>query len=462
MSSLPPENRTRVLIVDDDEDLRRGVARYLTLAGYESAEAGDAAEAVRQWEASPPDAIVLDLGLPDGSGADLLDRSRERSPSTPVVMLTGNASVEAAVDAIKRGAENFLTKPVDLAALLVVIERAIARRDQRIRALSGASPQGLPNPFHGQSSAIRRIEQEARRLLTTDRPVLLLGETGSGKGVVARWLHAHSPRSKEAFVDLNCAGLSRDLLESELFGHEAGAFTGAAKRKIGLLEEAHKGTVFLDELAEMDPTVQAKLLKALEEKRIRRLGSTRDLVVDFRLIAATHRDLRTLAAEGKFREDLYFRLSTFPLQVPALRERLEDLPELAKALLSSFAVELGRPSLRFSEGAFQALQERPWRGNIRELRNVIERAALYSDGDSIEDHLLRGADLRPPAGGSGPEDSLTLEELERRHVIRVMRAEKNKVAAAARRLGVARSSLYEKLRRFGLNVPEGEVSPEER
>jgi DNA-binding NtrC family response regulator len=312
---------------------------------------------------------------------------------------------------------------------------------------------------------IRRLREDAQRLLATDRPVLLLGETGTGKGVLARWLHAHSPRAKEAFVDLNCAGLSRELLETELFGHEAGAFTGATRRKPGLLEEAHRGTVFLDEVAEMEATVQAKLLKALDERRIRRLGDTRDRVVDFRLIAATHRDLGALAREGRFREDLYFRLSTFPLQVPALRDRPDDLPEIAAVLLASFAAEIGRPGLRLGPGVIEALSVRGWRGNIRELRNVLERAALFAPGDVVPADLVKADEPSPSPGAGrddGADDALTLEEVERRHVMRVLRAEKNRILPAARRLGIARSSLYERLRRYGVTLTEpGQSSGDE-
>jgi DNA-binding NtrC family response regulator len=451
-------DRPLVLVVDDDLDLRLGICRFLRAVGYDAAEAEDGAGLLRAIESGHPDMVILDVNLPDGSGIDFLDRVRQKSASTPVVILTADASINRAVEAIKHGAENFLTKPVDSAALQIVIERALLHRAHRLKALSAASSRGGLDPFIGRSEAVSSLRQDTIRLLATDRPILLLGETGSGKGVLARWIHAKSPRAQETFVDLNCAGLSREILESELFGHEAGAFTGATRRKIGLLEEAHRGTVFLDELAETDLNVQARLLKALEDKRIRRLGSTKEIAVDFRLIAATHQDLKAMSLDGRFREDLFFRLSAFPLRVPALRERTEDLPEIAAFMLAAFAAEIGRPALRFSVEAIEAMKKRAWRGNLRELKNAVERAALFAEGDLVGDAFLRTDEARATAPDSADSPLLTLEEVERHHIERVMRAEKNRVQAAARRLGIARSSLYEKLRRFGLDAtdPAGE------
>lgn len=458
-----PKPLPRVLLVDDDEDLRFAIARNLRLRGYEMLEAENGTALLRELAASPPDVILLDVNLPDVSGIDLLDEIRERAPSTPVIMLTGDASIAVAVEAIKHGAENFLTKPVDSSALVVVIERALANQAHRLKALAAPAGDGRPDPFRGSSEAIRKLKQDATQLLRMDRPVLLIGETGSGKGVLARWFHVNSPRSRQAFVDLNCAGLSRDLLESELFGYEAGAFTSANRRKTGLMEEAHRGTLFLDELAEMEGAVQAKLLKALEERRIRPLGATKEKAVDFRLIAATHRDLRAMSLDGRFREDLYFRLSTFPLRVPALRERVEDIPELAESLLAAFAAEIGRPRLRLSPQAITALQRRSWRGNIRELRNTIERAGLFAESDVVSEAQM-GSDETHQASAAAAvaAEDLTLEEAERRHVTRVMREENNRIQPAAKRLGIARSSLYEKVRRLGIVLPGSDLAPDER
>jgi transcriptional regulator with PAS, ATPase and Fis domain len=305
------------------------------------------------------------------------------------------------------------------------------------------------DPFLGMSPAMRDLARQARQVLSTDSPILIQGETGTGKGVLARWLHANGPRADEAFVDLNCAGLSRDLLETELFGHEKGAFTGAAQSKTGLLEVAHRGTVFLDEIGDVDPVVQPKLLKVLEEKHFRRLGDVRDRRVDIRLIGATHQDLAALVRDKRFRSDLYFRISAIPLDVPPLRARAEDIPLLVQRILERVIADLGRGRMPLSDEALGALTTYSWPGNIRELRNVLERAVLLNDHDRIEARDLRFDTHRD--GGSGDSDSsLTLIDLERKHIGRVLSEEGGHVDRAAKRLGIPRSSLYQKIKKHGL------------
>ncbi|HMJ59910.1 MAG TPA: sigma-54 dependent transcriptional regulator, partial [Gemmatimonadales bacterium] len=302
------------------------------------------------------------------------------------------------------------------------------------------------NPFLGTSAVMRRLAEQAEKMADADSPVLILGETGAGKGVLARWLHQHSARAREAFVDLNCAGLSRELLESELFGYAKGAFTGATGNKLGLLEVAHRGTVFLDEIGDVDPLIQPKLLTVLEDKRFRRLGDVRDRTVDLRLIAATSHDLARLSQEQRFRSDLYFRISTLVLRVPPLRERREDTPLIASDLLERLSVPRGRRST-LSAAAVTALQGYPWPGNIRELRNVLERAVLLST-----DSVLGPGDLHfdplPAATASTPahDGALTLAELERRHIEHVLQDVGGRVAEAATRLGIPRSTLYQKIK----------------
>jgi DNA-binding NtrC family response regulator len=300
---------------------------------------------------------------------------------------------------------------------------------------------------------MRDLAEQATRVADVDSPVLILGETGTGKGVLARWLHRHGPRRDEAYVDLNCAGLSREFLETELFGYERGAFTGAVGSKPGLLEIGHRGTVFLDEVGDVDPQVQPKLLKVLEEQRFRRLGGVRDVQVDVRLISATHQDLARLTREKTFRSDLYFRISTIPLALPPLRQRAEDIPLLAGTLLGRLCGELGRIPARLSPEAEQTLCRHPWPGNIRELRNVLERAVLLGRQDVIgpRDLFFDGGAL---AGGLDGEANLTLLEVERRHIERVLREERGQVGRAAQRLGVPRSSLYQKIKRHGIDVSE--------
>jgi DNA-binding NtrC family response regulator len=447
-------SQNTILIVDDEAGIRIAVGRFLRTNGYRVEEAVSCKEAERVFRATAPDAVLLDMNLPDGSGVDLLPRLREISPEVPVIMLTGFGSVETAVQAIKQGAEQFLTKPVELPAVLVLLERLMTSRRDRRNRLAGRSQNardGL-DPFLGESKAIRRLAEEARKVAASEVPVLIQGETGSGKGVLARWLHAQGPRSEEAMVEMNCASFSKDLLDSELFGHEKGAFTGATSSKMGLLELAHRGTVFLDEIGDMDHGVQPKLLKALEDKRIRRVGDVRDRHVDFRLIAATHQDLEQRAREERFRRDLLYRINTFVLPVPPLRERVEDIPVLAQRLLEIGAREAGRGPVRLSPEVVGALVAHPWPGNVRELKNVLERALVVSDRPLVELGDLRfGFDAAREPSPDG-DLSGTLEEIERRAITAALHREGGSVEAAARCLAVSKSGLYLKIKKYGLRT----------
>ena len=464
------DTASRILIVDDEAAVRFGMREFLRAKGYSVDEAGDCAAAEEAFRTAPPDAVVLDHHLPDGTALELLPRLRRIDATIPVAVLTGHGSIDLAVEAIKQGAEHFLTKPVELPALLVILERMVERRRSESRriveAVRGRKTQR--DPFLGTSAAIRMLAEDARRIADSDRPVLIQGETGSGKGVLARWLHDNGPRASEPFVDLNCAGLASELVESELFGHERGAFTGAVGNKPGLLELAHRGTVFLDEIGDLGLQVQPRLLKVLEESRFRRVGSVRDRQVNIRLLSATHQDLATAAREGRFRSDLFYRINTITLWVPALRDRLEDLPIIARMLLDRIGAEMGRRGQELAPDALDALAQYPWPGNVRELRNVLERAVLLSRGDRIG-----RADLRFESGPAAPSTAtppttapsdgaepghdlrLTLDEVERRHIEAVLRDERGHVARAAVRLGIPRSSLYQKIAKLGLNVPKG-------
>jgi len=439
--------RNRILIVDDEPGLRFGVREYLELQGYDVDEAESNQQAQERFRASRPDIVIADYMLADGTALDLLPRLKEIDPEIPLIILTAHGSIDLAVRAIKDGAEQFLTKPLELSALLVVLQRSLEnkRNRQKQRANQTREVRTAIDPFMGTSQAIRDLAQHARKVLHTESPILILGETGTGKGVLARWLHVNSTRSEEAFVDLNCAGLTRELLETELFGHEKGAFTSATATKQGLFEVAHRGTIFLDEIGDVDLQIQPKLLKVLEDKRFRRLGDVRDRQVDVRLIAATHQEIGQLVAEKKFRDDLYFRISTIRLTFPALRDRQEDIRILAESLLEKLATNLGRGEVRLGEDCLEALQTYSWPGNIRELRNVIERAVLLSEQKTIG---LKDLHFDGTAGSPAYLDSkLTLIELERQHIQRVLLEEKGRVESAARRLGVPRSSLYQKLKR---------------
>ena len=444
----------KVLLVDDEQGPRFGVYRFLRSHGFEVDEAEDLAAARAKLRSFQPDVTVLDYRLPDGSALDLLPQACEASS---VIVLTAFASIDAAVEAVKLGAEHFFTKPVELEALLVVIRRLIENRRNRRRLIADAHSgvQRLQrDPFDGTGPAIRALREQALAVLRTESPLLIRGETGTGKTVLARWIHAASRRGEEPFVDLNCAGISREFLESELFGHEKGAFTGAVAAKAGLLEVAHRGTVFLDEIGDMDMRVQASLLKVLEERRFRRLGEVRDRTVDVRLIAATHHDLLELVQRQLFRRDLYYRISALELLVPPLRERREDIPLLAASILDRLARDFGMPRPKLGDEAVKLLAAHAWPGNIRELRNVLERAMLRSPPGELAaaaiDLPAAGAAAEPVPTSSGAAAAPrggTLEEVERDYVEQVLREEEGSVERAAVRLGISKSAVYYKARK---------------
>lgn len=444
--------KDRVLIVEDETQFLEAVSAYLAGVDYEVLPCQTWAQAEILWRTSRPDVVVLDHNLPDGNALDLIARLKPFDPITPIIILTAEASIDLAVQAVKLGAEQFLTKPIELPALHLVIQRSIENRRNRQKQLAEKSQQSRDrvDPFMGRSPVIRRLQEVCTKVATADSPILIHGATGTGKGVLAHWFHENGSRSAEPFVDLNCGGLSRELLESELFGYEKGAFTGAVSNKAGLLEIAHKGTVFLDEIGDVDLQIQPRLLKVLEEKQFRRLGDLRDRRVDVRLIAATHRDIVHLIREKAFRSDLYFRINTIPLTTPSLRERVEDIPILAEYFLKRLPRDLGTGiDVELSDGAMRALQSYTWPGNIRELRNVLERAVLL-----CESKILRERDLHfdipeePVHTTAAP--TRTLEQMEREYIEQVLSSEGGRVEAAAKKLGIPRSSLYNKIKQYGL------------
>jgi DNA-binding NtrC family response regulator len=441
-------SRNKVLVVDDESAVRFGIRDFLEQHGYEVDEAESCQDAQHLFRTSRPDIVIADYMMPDGTALDLLPRLKEIDGQIPLLVLTAHGSIDLAVRAIKEGAEQFLTKPLELPTLLVILQRLLQKQRNHHKQLASKSRQVRQaiDPFIGTSAAIRALADQAKKILSTESPVLILGETGTGKGVLARWLHDNSPRAEEAFVDLNCAGLSRELLETELFGHEKGAFTSATASKQGLFEVAHRGSIFLDEVGDVDLQIQPKLLKVLEEKRFRRVGDVRDRQVDVRLIAATHQDIGQLVRDKRFRDDLYFRISTIPLSFPALRERIEDIPTMAQYLLEKVAADLGRGELRLDQSSIQALQAYSWPGNIRELRNVIERAVLLSDQKNITLKDLH-FDGHAQMGTPFMDTHLTLVELEKQHIERVLNEERGRVEKAAKRLGIPRSSLYQKIKK---------------
>ncbi len=441
-----------VLIVDDDANVARPLARLLKREGYIAPIAGSIQESRHTYDVHPPEVVLLDFKLPDGTALDFLHWAEAHQAAATVFVLSGYGTIERAVECIKCGAEQFVAKPVDWASLKVMLRRTLdgRRRERQAAAQRYVAERSRAWPFLGTSDAIKRIRELADSVKDADVPVLLLGETGSGKGLLARWLHDNGPRSQEALVDLNCAGLSKELSESELFGHERGSFTGATNGKRGLLELAHRGTLFLDEIGDLDLAVQPKLLTVIEDRTFRRVGGVRTLSTDIRLIAATHRDLAQMSTQGVFRNDLLFRINTVVFHLPPLRERRSDIVPIANAILADLARLRGTGTRILSRNAEATLCSYDWPGNVRELSNVLERALLFAKQDQTE------LDAFPLADRNEREDVLrntpriTLAQAEREHVLGVLRDVDSNVAQACEILGVPRSSLYARLKRWNL------------
>jgi len=443
-----------LLLVDDDPAVLRAVGNYFESIGTEVHRASSAAGALEAFERARPDVVILDLGLPDANGLEVLEHLRAQGVA--VIMLTGNGDIETAVRAMQLGAENFLTKPIDMPHLAAATTRVaekvrLKRQNQLLRSRdrTGESVTGL-----GVSPQMEELGRQIELLASSERTtVLLTGESGTGKGWVASLVHNLSPRKAGPFVDVNCAGLSATFLESELFGHEKGAFTDAKERKQGLFELADGGTVFLDEIGDLAPELQPKLLKVLETKTFRRLGGTRELKVDVRLVAATNRDLIHDVEGGRFREDLYYRLSVMPLHLPAVRDRSrEDRHALIERILSELRPQLpGSPPDTDGE-ALERLLAAPWPGNIREMRNVLERALILSRGQAAigPEHLP--PDLRGRPGGERRHHAQSLADVERTYIERALRYHGGNRTRAAKELGISRATLINKIKVYGLDL----------
>ncbi len=448
--------KSSVLVVEDDPILNQLLVKELRKAGYELDSATSWQHARERVEAFAPDLVLLDVNLPDASGFGPLS---QLAGTRPVVMLTAYGSVNQAVEAMRLGAADYLVKPVNLDELELVIRRALeSNRLQAQRALTGAVDATLA--MVGQSAAMEELRQTIREVAASDVTVLIEGESGSGKELVAQALHAASPRRGEGFVAVDCCTLQESLFESELFGHERGAFTGADRRKAGLIEAATRGTLFLDEIGEAGPAIQAKLLRVLETGRFRHLGATADLRSDARIVAATNRDLLARARTGQFREDLYYRLSTFVLRVPPLRERVEDIPLLAAHFIRRRRQQQGLPPLALSGQARDLLQTYAWPGNVRELRNVIERALITaSQAEQIEVRHLgalapAGAiapamPVPPTAAGWMPAGEPTLEHIEREYLATLLKKYGGNRRKVAEVMGVSERTAYRMMDRHG-------------
>ncbi len=433
-----------LLVVDDDPGFRKLLETILSAEGYQVTTAGAVAEAVRAGAAQRFDLVLCDLRLPDGDGLQILRRYRELSPETPFVMITAYGTVPTAVEAMKLGAVDFLEKPLRSPDEL----RQIVRR---VLSAAPAAPQPEARPPAAfacpnlivHDPLMREVVELARKVAPTNATVLLTGESGTGKEVLARCIHANSRRAHATFLALNCAALAPTLIESALFGHEKGAFTGAVSQHQGVFERAHGGTLFLDEVAELDAASQAKLLRVLQERTFERLGGTRTIQVDVRLIAATNRDLRKLVEEGRFREDLYYRLSAFPLEIPPLRQRPADILPLARHFLARAARALGKPPLELEEDAIRALLAYSWPGNVRELENMMERVAILCEG------RVRAADLPLPKSES-KERPVRWKEIEKEAILEALRRNGGNRTRAAQELGISVRTLQYRLKEYGI------------
>jgi two-component system, NtrC family, response regulator AtoC len=466
-----------VLIVDDERTLARAVRAFLAEAGYEAEVAGDGEQALELLPRLRPDVIFADVRLPGMSGIDLLRRIREFDPAIPVIIMTAYGTIEGAVEAVKLGAFDYMKKPVDLEELKLLADRARenALLKQELSYYRRRAANELPFAgILGRSPAMQAVMDQVRQVAALDEtpPVLITGETGTGKGLVARTLHTSGARAGKPFIDVNCTALPANLMEAELFGYERGAFTDAKESKIGLFEAAEGGFIFLDEVGDLELSLQGKLLRAIEERTIRRVGGIRDRKIDVRILAATNRNLEREVQQSHFRGDLYFRLAVILLHLPPLRERGEDAVLLAEHFLQQFSTKYGKDVRRIDTRAREVLLSYPWPGNVRELSHVIERAVLWSRDSTLNvDHLSVSAPMRvePDGGGRAPAqveqspppvngpvtqnqlpEGVALGQWERSLIERAMREAGGNQTKAAQRLGITRDTLRYRLKKFGI------------
>ncbi len=450
---MSEETRLQVLVVDDDPAVRGALRRALEVAGHAVAEAGDGEEALAGLAGRPVDVVLLDINMPGLGGLDALPRIRETAPETSVIMVTAEATLANAMRAGQRGAYDFIEKPVDLDGLTGVVAEA-GRLARLRRGLAAAAPAGAGEGTFGMvghSPALQALLEQVRRVAPSQARVLITGENGAGKELVAHAIHALSKRAAGPFVKINCAAIPRDLVESELFGYERGAFSGATQSKKGRLELADGGTLFLDEVGDLSLEAQAKLLRVIETGEVERVGGTRTAHVDVRIVAATNKDLAAALEDGEFRQDLYYRLAVLPLQVPALRERRGDVPLLAEHFLAASCRAEERPPKRLGDDARRVLEDYHWPGNVRELRNLMERAAILVPGEEVG-----AADLAPwlESAPGGPEAAGLRGEIERREGEAIRRALEGagwNVTQAAAGLGIDRTNLHRKMRKYGIS-----------
>ncbi len=445
----------RVLVIDDERGIRQTLSQILTDEGYEVEAVAGRSDALEKLAQESFDLVFLDVWLKDGDGLSILDSLGERTASLPVVMISGHASVETAVKAVKSGAYDFLEKPLSLDRVVLTAKKAIDHRDLQEEVARFREQASGEQALLGETPAMVKLRQEIARVAPTDARVLVTGDNGTGKELVARALHRLSQRKRRPLVEVNCAAIPEELIESELFGHVRGSFTGASSERSGKFEEADGATLFLDEVGDMSAKTQAKVLRALQEGRFMRVGGTKTIESDVRVISATNKNLAEEIRQGRFREDLYFRLAVVPLSVPPLRDRLDDVPLLAAHFLHEAAVKSGKRAKSFSASAQKRLRNYVWPGNVRELKNLVERLFIMSPGDTIDARDLP-AEIIETDAMTIPEEFSSLrearEDFERRFILSALRKNRGNVSRTAEELGIERSNFYRKLKGYGIDV----------
>ena len=447
---------SKILIIDDEVQIRTLLTRMMELEGYDVCQAGDCRAALKQLELQNPDVVLCDVFLPDGNGVDLVLAIKTAAPNVEVILLTAHGNIPDGVQAIKNGAFDYITKGDDNNKIIPLISRAVEKARMNVRLEKLEKKVGQTYSFDsilGESKVLKDAVSLAQKVSGTDVPVLLTGETGTGKEVFAQAIHYSSKRARQNFVAVNCSSFSKELLESEMFGHKAGSFTGALKDKKGLFEEANNGTIFLDEIGEMAFELQAKLLRILETGEYIKIGDTKPTRVNVRIIAATNRNLSQEIVAGRFREDLFYRLSVFQIHLPPLRERAGDIRLLAKAFIKSFAEQLARPVVEIAPAFLEALDSQPWKGNIRELRNVIERSMIVCESGylDIADLPFDIQNAHYEHSNDSSPGSFELSAMERRHIARVLEYTKGNKTEAARLLKIGLTTLYRKIEEYKIS-----------
>ena len=447
---------SKILIIDDEVQIRTLLTRMMELEGYDVCQAGDCRAALKQLELQNPDVVLCDVFLPDGNGVDLVLAIKKAAPNVEVILLTAHGNIPDGVQAIKNGAFDYITKGDDNNKIIPLISRAVEKARMNVRLEKLEKKVGQTYSFDsilGESKVLKDAVSLAQKVSGTDVPVLLTGETGTGKEVFAQAIHYSSKRARQNFVAVNCSSFSKELLESEMFGHKAGSFTGALKDKKGLFEEANNGTIFLDEIGEMAFELQAKLLRILETGEYIKIGDTKHTRVNVRIIAATNRNLSQEIVAGRFREDLFYRLSVFQIHLPPLRERAGDIRLLAKAFIKSFAEQLARPVVEIAPAFLEALDSQPWKGNIRELRNVIERSMIVCESGylDIADLPFDIQNAHYEHSNDSSPGSFELSAMERRHIARVLEYTKGNKTEAARLLKIGLTTLYRKIEEYKIS-----------